>query len=101
MVLHFQAIQPGQQDRRRQPRGEKADRAARDDRDDPVLRASPSRSGKIPGNGSASSGSATMVHSVPSKSLKIPAAAGIAAKRCEQVGIVGHSPTVPAAPAPH
>lgn len=36
MVLHFQAIQPGQQDQLRQPRGEKADRAARDDRDDPV-----------------------------------------------------------------
>jgi hypothetical protein len=26
MVLHFQAIQPGQQDRRRQARGEKVDR---------------------------------------------------------------------------
>lgn len=87
-MLHFRAIQPDQQDRRRQARGEKVDRATRDDRDDPVApgeffeeRDDP------PGNGSATSGSATVGYGVPSKSLKIPAVAGSPRKRCEQVGI--------------
>jgi hypothetical protein len=80
MVLHFQAIQPGQQDRRGQARGEKVDRAARDDRHDPVAAGeffeqredSRQRFGQL--------------------------------RLCDdgrQRSVEGHSPTVAAAPAPH
>lgn len=101
MVLHFQAIQPGQQDRRRQARGEKADRVARDDRDDPVA---PGESFEEREGPRLRFGQLRVCDDGRQRPVEVaedPGRRRVAAKRCEQVGIVGHSPTVPTAPAPH
>lgn len=92
VALHLQAVQAHQQNRSWQVGCQESARATGDDSNDAVAPGELFEESGDPVTGWAAAGSSTMGDSVPSKSLKIPAAAG--SRRSGASGSLGSRATM-------